>query len=79
MAIILCCRYLESLMWRKKRFLYGSTHVLQQPFSDEPVNWPSLSVTLVETITFPSKKYLGDSIKPAIPNMDEFEHFSLPS
>ncbi|GMP43133.1 hypothetical protein CsSME_00012619 [Camellia sinensis var. sinensis] len=77
MVIILCCRYFESLMW-SKRFLYGSAHVLKQPLFRQ-----ACELAFVECYTggnhYITEQELGDSIRQAIPNMDEFEHFSLPS
>ncbi|KAL7203516.1 hypothetical protein ACSBR2_016738 [Camellia fascicularis] len=59
-----------------KQFLYGSAHVLQQPFSDEPCELAFIECHTGEN-HYISEQELGDYIKAAIPNMDEFEIHEL--
>ncbi|KAI8028388.1 Lysophospholipid acyltransferase LPEAT2 [Camellia lanceoleosa] len=60
-----------------KKFLYGSAHVLQQPFSDRRARELAFAECHTGGNHYISEQELGDSIKPAIPNIDEFEIHKL--
>ncbi|XP_028095246.1 lysophospholipid acyltransferase LPEAT2-like [Camellia sinensis] len=60
-----------------KKFLYGSAQVLQQPFSDRRASELAFAECHTGGNHYISEQELGDSIKPAIPNTDEFEIHEL--
>ncbi|THG04808.1 hypothetical protein TEA_021839 [Camellia sinensis var. sinensis] len=75
MTIIIIFRVLDVEQKGKitfKQFLYGSAHVLKQPLFRQ-----ACELAFVECYTggnhYITEQELGDSIRQAIPNMDEFE------
>ncbi|CAL5382935.1 unnamed protein product [Camellia sinensis] len=60
-----------------KKFLYGSAHAIQQPFSDRRAYELAFAECHTGGNHYISEQELGDSIKPAIPNTDEFEIHEL--
>ncbi|CAL5381693.1 unnamed protein product [Camellia sinensis] len=69
-------RYLESLTWTK-RFLYGSAHVLKQPLFRQACEL-AFAECHIGGNHYISEQELGDSIRQAVPNMDEFEVYIFP-